>query len=106
MIEPEAEIVDAPERVLRNGGAQFDGDALRCGVGEGVRVGVDESGDDGVCGKVSDGNAAGRGIGDGLDAIAGDEDVGVRTYGAGADVDEFAGEHGLGDVHGVAGCCA
>ena len=46
-------------------------------------------------GKVSDGNARGRGVGDGLNAVAGDEDVGVRTNGAGADVDEFAGEHRL-----------
>jgi hypothetical protein len=32
-----------------------------------------------------------------LDAVAGDEDVGVRANGSSADVDEFAGEDGLGD---------
>jgi hypothetical protein len=32
-----------------------------------------------------------------LDAVAGDEDVSVWPDGSSADVDEFAGEYGLGD---------
>ena len=52
-------------------------------------------GTNGVGGEIGDGNAGGRGIGDGLDAVAGDQNVGVRLNGACADIDEFAGEHGL-----------
>jgi hypothetical protein len=32
-----------------------------------------------------------------LNAVAGDENVGVWTHGAGANVDELSGEHGLTD---------
>lgn len=60
-----------------------------------MRVCVDEPGDDGVCGEVSDRDAGGRGISDGLDAVNGDQNVGVGMDGACADIDEFAGEHGL-----------
>ena len=92
-----------------DGGAQMRGDVLRCGIGERVRVRVDEAGEHGVCGEIGDGNAGGGGVGDGLDAVARDEDVGVRTKSAGADVDEFAGEYGLGDGGGLGllgGCSA
>ena len=62
-----------------------------------MRVGVDEAGKHGVGGEIGDGNAGRGGVGDGLDAVAGDEDVGVRANVAGAHVDEFAGEDGLRD---------
>ena len=84
MIEPEAEVVDAPKRGLRDGGAQVRGDVLRCGVGEDVRVRVDEAGKHGVGGEIGDRDAGGSGVGDGLHAIAGDEDVGVGADVAGA----------------------
>jgi hypothetical protein len=60
-------------------------------------VRVDESGEYGVRGEIGDGNPRGCGLGYRLNAVAGDEDVGVRTDGSSADVDEFAGEHRLGD---------
>ncbi len=103
VIEPEAQVVDAPERGLRNGGAQVGGEVLRGGVGEDVAVGVDEAGEHGVVGQIGDGDAAWGGIGDGLDAVAGDEDVGVGAHGAGADVDELAGEDRLCDGLGGGG---
>ncbi len=43
------------------------------------------------------GTPAGGGVSDGLDAIAGDENVGVRADIAGSDVNELAGEDRLGD---------
>ena len=95
VIEPESEIVDAPEGVLRDGGSQANGDALGCGVGESVCVRIDEAGDDGVGGEIGDGNAGGGGVRDGLNAFASDHDVGVLTDVAGSDVNEFAGEDGL-----------
>lgn len=73
------------------------GDVLRGGVGKRVRVGVDEAGDDGVRGEIGEGNPGGCRVDDGLNAIAGDEDVGVRMHGAGADINEFAGENRLRD---------
>ena len=60
-----------------------------------MRVRVDEAGENGIGGEIGDRDAGGRGVSDGLDAVAGDEDVGVRANGAGADIDEFAGKHGL-----------
>lgn len=71
------------------------GDVLRGGIGERVGMRVNESGNDGVRGEIGNRDAAGRRVCDGLDAIAGDEDVSARMHGASADVDEFAGEHGL-----------
>jgi len=61
-------------------------------------VRVDEAGDDGIGGEVGDGDVVGCGVGDGLNAVAGDEDVGVLADVAGANVDELAGENGLGGL--------
>lgn len=73
------------------------GDVLRCWVRERVRVRVDEAGKHGIGGKIGDRNAGGCRFGDGLDAVACDEDISVWAHGSGANVDELAGKHDLGD---------
>jgi hypothetical protein len=60
-------------------------------------MGIDEAGKDGVRGEIGDRDAAGDGVGDRLNAISRDEDVGVLADRAGADVDQFASEYGLGE---------
>ena len=69
MVEPEAEVVYAPEGVLRDRGAQTDGDALRSWIRERVRVRVDEAGKDGIGGEIGDGNACRSGVGNRLNSI-------------------------------------
>ena len=97
VVEPEAQVVGAPESGLGDGGAEVLGPVLRGGVGERVAVDVDEAGENRIGREVGDSNALGRGVGDGLNAFAGDKDVGVGADLAGADVDELAGENGLSD---------
>ena len=72
-------------------------DVLRGGVGKDVAVRVDEAGEHGVVGQVGHGNAFGCGIGDRLNAVSSDEDVGVGADISGAHVDELSGKNGLGD---------
>src|ERR1035437_3027891 len=95
MVEPETQVIDAPKGGLRDGRAQMGGEVLRGGVGEDVSVRVNETGENGVCGEVGYREAGGRGIGDGLDPVACDEDVGVSADLAGTHIDELAGEDGL-----------
>ena len=97
MVEPEAKVVDTPERGLRNGSAHVIGKTLRRGIGQNVAVRIDEAGEDCIGRQVNDGDASGCGVGDGLHAIAGDEDVCARADLACSNVNELAGKDRLGD---------
>ncbi len=97
MVQPDAKVVDSPDRGLRDGCAKVSSEVLRSWIGEDVSVCIDEPGQHRICGEVRNRDARGRGVGDRLNAISSNEYVGVSAHFSGTHVDKFARQHGLRD---------